>query len=94
MNKQHLLQETIVLLSADLFEFIYDNVCPHWGDVCDEIILLAERFEKELNWQEDDERDYIFLLEEFENNYRHNVMLNKFEDKYHDEYNNLKSKGK
>lgn len=76
MNKEKLLQETIVLLSADLFDFIYENVCPHWGDVCDEIIVLAERFEKELNWQDDDERDYISLLEEFEENYR-NTITNK-----------------
>jgi len=73
MNRKRLLQETIVLLSADLFEFVYENVCPHWGDACDEIIILAERFEEELNWQEDDERDYISLLEEFEEKYRNSI---------------------
>jgi hypothetical protein len=65
MDRQRLLKETIVLLSADLYQDIY-NKTGCWGDAVDEIIGLAEEFEKELNWQEDDERDYIIELEKFE----------------------------
>lgn len=71
MDREHLLQETIALLSSDLYSTMYqsDNF-GGWGDVCDAIIEYAKQFEQELNWQEDDERDYIAELEKFE----HKVM--------------------
>lgn len=66
-RKERLLKETIVLLAADLYQTIYDrDDCDGWGDACDSIIHYAEQFENELNWQEDDERDYIQELEKFE----------------------------
>lgn len=65
MNKTYLLQETIAQLSADLYQQIYDKK-ETWSDTCEKIISLAKKFEKELNWQEFDERDYIEELEKFE----------------------------
>lgn len=66
-KKEYLLQETIVLLAADIYQTIYDSDdCGGWGDACGDIIGYAKRFENELNWQEDDERDYIQELEKFE----------------------------
>jgi hypothetical protein len=69
LERDKLIQETIVLLSADLFNGIYspDNGMGYC-ETAAEIISLAERFEKELDWQgEDDTRDYILELEKFEN---------------------------
>jgi hypothetical protein len=67
MDKEHLLQETIVLLAADLYRTLYDrDECGGWGDVCADIIGYARQFEQELDWQEDDERDYMVELEKFE----------------------------
>lgn len=66
-RKERLLQETIVMLAADLYQTFYDREnCGGWGDVCSTIIYLAKRFERELDWQENDERDYIVELEKFE----------------------------
>lgn len=68
IDKERLLQETIALLSSDLYSTMYQS--DHfggWGDVCDAIIEYAKRFEKELDWQDDDERDYMSELEAFEN---------------------------
>ncbi len=66
-KRDRLLKETIVLLAADIYKDIYDrDDCGGWGDACDDIIRYAEQFERELNWQEDDDRDYIVELEKFE----------------------------
>lgn len=66
-KRDTLLKETIVLLAADLYKDIYDShPCGGWGDACDDIIRYAKQFEKELDWQEDDDRDYIVELEKFE----------------------------
>lgn len=65
MNKDYLMKETICLLSADIYKDIYKH-SEGFTDACSTIIALAEEFEKRLNWQEDDERDYIFELEKFE----------------------------
>lgn len=66
-KRDTMLKETIVLLAADIYTDIYDNVeCHGWGEACDEIIRYAEQFEKELNWQEEDDRDYVVELEKFE----------------------------
>lgn len=61
----NLLKETIVLLSADIYRYIYERT-GGWGDAVAEILSLAEEFEKELKWQINDERDYILELEKFE----------------------------
>lgn len=66
-NKERMLQETMVLLAADIYQTIYDDdSCGGWGDACDDIIRYARQFEEELDWQEHDERDYIQELEQFE----------------------------
>lgn len=72
-KKQYLLCETIALLSADLYQDIYEKK-EHWGDAVEEIISLAEEFEKELDWQEYDERDYICELEKFEEKVLENLQ--------------------
>lgn len=62
-----LLLESLVLLSADLYQRIYEQEdCYTYTEAASQIIDLAKKFEKELNWQEDDERDYIEELEKFE----------------------------
>ena len=70
INRDKLLQETIALLSADLFEYIYspDNGIG-FSETAAEIISLAEKFEQELNWQgpDNETRDYILELDKFEN---------------------------
>lgn len=68
MNAELLLQETICLLSADLYQKLYS---PENGrgyqETARTIIDYANEFEKRLNWQGDsDTRDYIFELEKFE----------------------------
>ena len=66
-KSERLLQETIVLLAADLYQTIYDrDDCGGWGDACDDIIRYAKQFEKELKWKDCDDRDYITELEKFE----------------------------
>lgn len=69
-EREKWLQETIALLSADLFTDIYspDNGMGY-SETASEIISLAERFEKELDWQGPDveQRDFILELEKFEN---------------------------
>ena len=71
-HKEELLLETIVQLSADIYQKVYDH-CECYTEASAEIIRLAREFEKELNWQEDDERDYIAELEKFENEYLESI---------------------
>ena len=64
------LQETLVLMSADIYQKVYDII--DWGyDVAvSHIIDQAKKFEKE--WEElskDDSNDYIYCLEDFEERY-------------------------
>ena len=67
LKKERLLQETIVLLAADIYDTIYDSDnCDGWGDACEDIIRYAKQFEKELGWQEYDDRDYMDELRKFE----------------------------
>jgi len=76
MNKEQLVKETIVLLASDLFKAIYErDACGGWGDAAEEIIRYAEKFEKELDWQEDDQRDYIELLEQYEERIKKELEL-------------------
>lgn len=71
-HKEELLLETIVQLSADIYKQVYDH-CECYTEASAEIIRLAREFEKELNWKEDDERDYIIELEKFENEYLESI---------------------
>lgn len=69
-NQDRLLLETVAILSADIFVNIYSNSDEHGGSyqsAAQRVIELAIQFEKELNWQPDDERDYLEELEMFEN---------------------------
>lgn len=69
-NQDRLLLETVAILSADIFVNIYSNDDEHGGNyqtTAQRVIELAKQFEKELNWQPDDTRDYLEELEKFEN---------------------------
>lgn len=69
-NQDRLLLETVAILSADIYEEIYIKDGTHGGNyqtTAQRVIELAEQFVKELNWQTDDEHDYIDELEKFEN---------------------------
>lgn len=74
LAKRHdyLLKETIVMLAADLYQDIYnsDN-CDGWSDACETIISLAQKFERKLNWDKNEDKlDYIEELEKFEKKVR------------------------
>ena len=64
--------ENAVLLAADMYKEIYDK-SDGWGDTVEKITSLAVQFEEELNWQEDDERDYIEELMKFEDKISKNI---------------------
>ena len=71
MSRQdRLLLETAVILSADIFVNIYTTDDEHGGNyqtTAQRVIELAKQFEKELNWQPDDNRNFLEELEKFEN---------------------------
>lgn len=70
----YLLMETIVMLSADLFQEIYEKY-ETWSDTCEEIIKLAKQFEEELDWDANcDKFDYIEELEKFEQKVRETLI--------------------
>jgi len=62
-KRDRLIKETCVLLSKDLYDYFSED---GWGGACEHIVNLAEQFEKELDWQEDDMRDYMEELKKFE----------------------------
>ena len=74
IDKQQLLCETIVLLSADLYQEVYD-ISEGWGPACETIVSYAKQFENELDWQEDDERDYLEELKIFETRMRDELQI-------------------
>jgi hypothetical protein len=57
--------ENAVLIAADIYNAIYEK-SEGFTDAVSKICDYAVAFEKELNWQEFDERDYIDELEKFE----------------------------
>jgi len=66
-KKEKLLRETIAVLSADIYTIIYNpDKGMGWKETSAQIVSWAERFESELNWKDDDERDFITELEKFE----------------------------
>lgn len=66
-EKLYKLLENAILLSADIFNDIYNSnrICGY-NEAVDEIIKLADEFEKKLDWKEDDQRNYLDELESFE----------------------------
>lgn len=73
-RKDSLLKETIVLLAADLYETFYTRLdSTDYHVAVDKIISHAEEFERRLDWQEDDERDYIEELEKYEQEIKDNL---------------------
>ena len=76
-RRDYLLKETIVMLSADLYQEIYNSDdCYCFTDACGKIIHLAEEFERKLNWTENAGKlDYIDELEKFENIVRSRLHL-------------------
>lgn len=76
-QRDNLLKESIVMLSADLYQDIYDtDECDRFTDACETIIELAEEFEKRLNWiANGDNLDYLEELEKFETSVRKRLHL-------------------
>ena len=70
LDNLHLRDETLILMSADLYQKIY-NISDDYMDynrAARIVRVLADQFEKELDWQgdENEDRDYILELEKFE----------------------------
>ena len=68
---QRLIQETIAIMSADMFDFIYKHDDINGGDTlatAQRIIELAVDFENKLDWENNDEEteDYLLALEQYE----------------------------
>ena len=68
-NNTQLLQESIVFLAVELYQKLYDGDIEGVSDdafaCAGEVIDLAKKFEEELNWQVDDERDYLDEIDKF-----------------------------
>ena len=76
LNKEFLLQETIVQITATIYPQVYEK-CESYTEATIEIIYLAKKFEEELNWQENDERDYVEELDKFCEKYLEKIKENK-----------------
>jgi len=87
------LAETFILLSADMYEKIYNMSDVEGYDVAVKLVHdAAIRFERELNWQGvSEERDYILELEKFEE--RELARLRSIYDTDNDESEFLDRKG-
>lgn len=72
-DKNALLQETIVQITASIYPQVYEK-CECFTEASAEIIRLAKKFEDELNWQDDDERDYLDELDKFCNKYLEEII--------------------
>lgn len=65
-SEMHLFCETVAMLSADLYEFVYEH-SDDFCEACRTIIDLAQEFERGLDWRNEcEEKDYIEELEKFE----------------------------
>lgn len=69
-NDRNLRDETLILLSADIYQQVYDMTDDNmdYNRAARIVRKLADQFEKELDWQgsEFEDRDYILELEKFE----------------------------
>ena len=97
MDKEYLLQETMIQLTADIYNQVYDY-CDGYDEATEKIISLAKEFEKELDRKENDERDFIFELEKFEDKVlksldgKKKTIYNKYEEIKQREIRELKDK--
>lgn len=66
-NDFYLLGETMVMMGADLFQELY-NMSDELDSTTTATLIrdAAIDFEFQLDWKEDDERDYLVELEKFE----------------------------
>ena len=78
-HEQTLRDETLILLSADIYNKVYGMSDDYLDYHATAMIVreLGDKFEKDLQWTENDDRDYIFELEKFEEE-----ELKKLEKKY------------
>lgn len=64
-----LLMESVVFLAVELYQKLYDadieGVSDDAHTCAAEVIGLARKFERELDWKEDDERDYYEEVDKF-----------------------------
>ena len=70
LKERILRDETLVLMAADIYQRVYDMSDDNmdYNRAARIVAVLADQFEKELDWQggENESRDYIFELEAFE----------------------------
>ncbi len=90
-NKEKLLQETIVQITSLIYPQVYER-CECFTEASAEIIRLAKEFEDELNWQDDDERDYLLLLEDFCDKYLEKISYVKQKQSIYDCYEEIKQR--
>lgn len=90
-DKNALLQETIVQITASIYPQVYEK-CECFTEASAEIIRLAKKFEDELNWQDDDERDYLDELDKFCNKYLEEISYVKQEQSIYDCYEEIKQR--
>ena len=65
VNGNYKFLESLVLLTGDLYQKVYDK-SEAYDVAVSRMIEYAVRFEEELDWKENDERNYLFELEKFE----------------------------
>lgn len=76
---QRLIQETIAIMSADMFDFIDKHDHINGGDTfstAQRIIELAVDFENKLDWENNDEEeeDYLLALERYEEEEKNRIQ--------------------
>lgn len=69
--------ENLGFLAADMFEDLYNSLDIPCVEVIALLIHKAVKFEEELDWKDDDERDYIDELEKFETKIREEYGITK-----------------
>lgn len=69
LNKRYLRDETLILMSADIYQKIYDMSDDYmdYSRAARIVRILADEFEKKLDWENTkDQLDYIYEMEDFE----------------------------
>lgn len=82
-DKNMLLMESVVFLAVEIYKDLYDadieGVSDDANTCAAEVIGLAKQFEKELDWQENDERDYFKELDKYVMKVRQRLFPNPFD---------------